>query len=192
MWCLREAPRVASGEPARVVAVAQLAHHPRGRLARHTAQSHDGAIGVLHHGLEASIAQQPLDGAATDDRTAFDDGVRIDVVERVDVCVDDDGRAILVLVGGESRRAHRREGVRPACPGVPIRLLTGHRRDLATNAVEGPGHDRTLRRRQLRVEQPLTPVVGVAPLEPPSAGVVVGLLVAAGGPEVSGTPDGSG
>ncbi len=146
--------------------MAELAHHPRSRLAREPADPADGPVGVLDHGLHPRVAQEPVQRGAADDGPVLDEGVGVAFEQSVQLRMDDDGRPILVGGIGELNRAQGHEGVGTPGTQEPLGPLVGHDRDLVPQAVERARDHGSRGARQLGIEPESTSAVRVAVLEP--------------------------
>ncbi len=65
----------AAGEPALAVAVAELAHHGRGRQPRHPPEAQWVTREVLGHDLDPAVAREPARSLWRDHRPVLDLGV---------------------------------------------------------------------------------------------------------------------
>jgi hypothetical protein len=147
---LGEPPAAAAGEPTLPVPVAHLAKHPRRRLAGDPAEGHDVTGGVLEHGLDAPVAQQPADRARMDRGPTLDLAPTAALFEAAQLRVDHHHRPVGIRVLGHPRRADRDEGV--GMPRLDEVFLPRHRRHALGHPLDRSDHDRALGRRQLGVE----------------------------------------
>ena len=118
--------------------------------------------------------------------------VGIGVEQHIEVGVHDHRRPVLILVTRQSRRAQRQQRVGPACAHMGGGLFPRRHRDLLAESLQGSSHDRPLSGGQLGVEQEPATVVGVLPLQPTGAFVVLDLIDPITRPKVAGSADGAG
>jgi hypothetical protein len=122
---LGEPAGAAAGEAALPVAVADLPEHPGGRLATESTDANDGAVFVLHHGLDSGVAQKAPDRVRVDHRSALDLAPARVLQQAVQPRVDDDGGPVGLWVNGDHGRAQRYERVGPARRHEHLVLLPG-------------------------------------------------------------------
>jgi hypothetical protein len=84
-------------------------------------------------------------------------------------CMDHHGRAILIRVARQTLGTESHESVGAPRVRVPRVLLARHDRDARRDSLEGPGHHRALRCRQLGLEPEPSSVVEVPPRQRPAA-----------------------
>ena len=133
---LGERARAAPWEDASTVAVANLAEHPRRRLAAHLGDLNDATGPILDECLNPRVAQEPLHRLSGDDGTVFDLGVALAGHQHVEIGVDDHGCAIRVRIRSDGGAADGDQGV-GSSSGERGGGLTGRRGERARDSVEG-------------------------------------------------------
>lgn len=187
---LGESSRAAPGEPALAVAVADLAQHPRRRLAGGATEPEHVAGPVLEDGLDPGVAEQAPDRLGVDDRASIDLAAAGAALDPVELRVDDHRGAILGGIARDSSRAQGHERVGSSGRREGVVPLLGHRRDRVGRTLERSNHDRTLRGRELGLEPKPTPLVEVPPRDEPGPLRVEVILDRCSPLEVGPAPDG--
>jgi hypothetical protein len=81
--------------------------------------------------------------------------------------VDDDGGPVGVRISGDPGRAHRHQGIGPAGVHGPVRVFLGHHREGMGQALQRPGHHRSVGPGELPGQPEPGVLLGVPPPEGP-------------------------